>query len=151
MLRGNLLLGPYPAISRAPWLQFKNPDASCSEMWPIIKFTCHARSDMTKRWVLHVSTIKGSPPIMFPTYLVGIHAFYGYRGEGGAFPHVQHSSWQHLSAALTSIGIKAGYLAKFKAELDRKGSYHIQEIDIDEPGVRSLGFTPAQVPATVFA
>jgi hypothetical protein len=121
------------------------------ETWSIIKVAYRARSDMKKRWVLHISAIMGSAPTMFPTYMVGIHAFHGYTGQGGAFPHVQHPSWQHLSAALTIVGVEAGYLAEFKAELDRKGRYHIQEIDLDEPGVRSLGFTPAQVPATAFA
>ncbi len=58
-------------------------------------------------------------------------------------PTVHHPSWEHLSAALSSIGIHQEALREAKADLDRTGSHTITEVRLSDEQLTKLGFVDA--------
>jgi hypothetical protein len=58
----------------------------------------------------------------------------------GAMPTVHHPSWEHLSAALSSIGIPQEALREIKADLDRTGSHTITDVTLSDDQLVLLGF-----------
>ena len=58
-------------------------------------------------------------------------------------PTVHHPSWEHLSAALSSIGIHQEALRETKAGLDRTGSHTITEVRLSDDQLTKLGFVDA--------
>ena len=104
---------------------------------------------MKKKWTLHILCQKGSAHSIAAIYAVAIDRETAARG--GGIHTVPYPSWQHLSAALTAVGIEDSGLPDLKAKLDREGRGHIPEVFLDEADVRSLGFTRKQIPASAFA
>lgn len=104
---------------------------------------------MKKQWTLHILSHRGSPPGIGPTYAIAIHRE-STEGDGGIHT-VPYLSWQHLSAALTAVGVAESELPDLKSKLDRAARCHISEVFLDEADVRTLGFTPKQIPTRAFA
>ena len=62
---------------------------------------------------------------------------------GGAMPTVHHSSWEHLAAGLSSVGIHEAALQETKSALDKAGSHTITEIALSDDQLALLGFSDA--------
>lgn len=93
---------------------------------------------MTHYW-LHIIRNKSLTSDIPPTYIVA-RADRPTRKSDSKMAAVHHPSWEHLCGALRAIGCQDTELDKAKQSLDEKGNYTLQEIQLDQEGLRTLGY-----------
>jgi hypothetical protein len=61
----------------------------------------------------------------------------------GSLPTVHHPSWEHLAAALSSVGIHEEALREAKEGLDRTDGHVIPEVILSDDQLKLLGYVDA--------